>query len=172
MADPAPALAPDADDDERALSPREREVERGLLAAIAARDDHARLVYADWLEERGDSARAEYVRLQATILAASDASQAAYLAYLNAAKRLRELAGELGLGWRLQVARPAVEGCRAMLGARCAQDWGQLQPTEQPRVRTCTACDQPVRYCLTETEAYELEARSQRVVIDFAPFEP
>lgn len=170
MLDPAPA--PDADDEDRPLSPRERETERDLLAAIAAHDEHARLVYADWLEERGDAARAEYVRLQATILHASDTSQADYLAYLNAAKRLRELAGQLALAWRIQVARPCVEGCRAMIGARCTQDWGQLQPTDQPRVRTCTACHQAVRYCLTESEAYELEARSQRVVIDFAPFDP
>lgn len=37
-----------------------------LLRAIAAtpEDDSVRLVYADWLEERGESARAEFIRIQ------------------------------------------------------------------------------------------------------------
>ena len=37
-----------------------------LLQAVHDRpgDDSVRLVYADWLEEQGDDARAEFVRLQ------------------------------------------------------------------------------------------------------------
>ncbi len=37
-----------------------------LLAAILANpdDDNVRLVYADWLQENGDEARAEYIRLR------------------------------------------------------------------------------------------------------------
>src|SRR4051812_18323402 len=37
-----------------------------FLRTIAANpaDDGPRLVYADWLEERGDTARAEFIRLQ------------------------------------------------------------------------------------------------------------
>src|SRR4051794_488825 len=40
-----------------------------LLAAIrqAPRDDAPRLVYADWLDENGDSDRAEFIRLQIEI---------------------------------------------------------------------------------------------------------
>jgi uncharacterized protein (TIGR02996 family) len=40
--------------------------ERGLLDAIAANpdDDHDRRVYADWLEDHGEAARAEFVRIQ------------------------------------------------------------------------------------------------------------
>ena len=38
--------------------------EEALMAAIAAApfDDAPRLVYADWLQERGDEAKAEYLR--------------------------------------------------------------------------------------------------------------
>ncbi|WP_439625976.1 TIGR02996 domain-containing protein [Gemmata sp.] len=40
--------------------------EAGFLAAICAApdDDTPRLVYADWLQERGDEARAEFIRVQ------------------------------------------------------------------------------------------------------------
>lgn len=39
--------------------------ERALLAAITANpdDDTARVVYADFLEENGESKRAEFIRL-------------------------------------------------------------------------------------------------------------
>jgi uncharacterized protein (TIGR02996 family) len=144
-------------------------IERELLAAIASHDEHARLVYADWLEERGDAARAEYVRLQAAIVRAPMDTLAQHLAYLNASKRLRELAGALSLDWRIQVARPAVEGCRAP--GRCTQDWGQLVPTDHPRTRSCPACGHAVRYCETELEALALSERGLRVVVDFAPFD-
>ena len=46
---------------------RERMInETAFLAAIVAapKDDSLRLVYADWLEERGDTDRAEFIRLQ------------------------------------------------------------------------------------------------------------
>src|SRR5262245_12883262 len=40
--------------------------QQGLLAAILAEpdDDVPRLVYADWLDEHGDEARAEFIRVQ------------------------------------------------------------------------------------------------------------
>ncbi len=43
--------------------------EQALLAAVAANpaDDLPRLVYADWLEEHGQSVRAEFIRLQCEI---------------------------------------------------------------------------------------------------------
>jgi uncharacterized protein (TIGR02996 family) len=44
--------------------------EDALLAAVAAApdDDAPRLVYADWLQERGDEARAEYLRVVVTLV--------------------------------------------------------------------------------------------------------
>ena len=41
-------------------------LETAFLAAILERpeDDFPRLVYADWLDENGDPARAEFIRLQ------------------------------------------------------------------------------------------------------------
>lgn len=43
--------------------------ERALLAAIIAHpdDDTPRLVYADWLDEHGDAARAEFIRVEVQI---------------------------------------------------------------------------------------------------------
>jgi uncharacterized protein (TIGR02996 family) len=44
--------------------------EHALLAAIAAAplDDAPRLVYADWLQERGDETRADYLRMIVTLM--------------------------------------------------------------------------------------------------------
>lgn len=41
----------------------------GFLRAIAAspEDDHPRLIYADWLEERGEADRAEFIRVQCAL---------------------------------------------------------------------------------------------------------
>ena len=101
-----------------------------LLAAIERQDHAARLVYADWLEEQGDHARAEYVRLQ-------DATDS--LAH----QRIRQLNSELDAAWRVIVARPAILGCKR---DDCPGDWGALAPTGRSDLRTCTRCDLELRY--------------------------
>jgi uncharacterized protein (TIGR02996 family) len=68
-----------------------------FIAAIrAAPDDEAlRLVYADWLEERGDP-RAEYLRLVAELAARAGSQRPS--AELRA--RLRDLSETIGRDWR------------------------------------------------------------------------
>src|SRR5947207_2720423 len=63
-----------------------------FLAAIAARsdDDLPRLIFADWLDERGDADRAEFIRLQCS----DDPDAAARAANLEANYR-REWLAEL-----------------------------------------------------------------------------
>ena len=48
------------------MNPKTPTTGDGLLAAILANpaDNHARLVYADWLQENGDEARAHFLRAQ------------------------------------------------------------------------------------------------------------
>jgi uncharacterized protein (TIGR02996 family) len=71
--------------------------EEALLAAIAAapRDDAPRLVYADWLQERGQDAKAEYLRTVVTLMHPPE----------NVADvaRCRALAEDLDPDWRQQV---------------------------------------------------------------------
>jgi uncharacterized protein (TIGR02996 family) len=79
---------------------------QGFLAAICANpdDDTARLVYADWLDERGQTARAEFIRVQV--------ERAALPAWDG--RRARLLVRELALlskhesAWRAEL--PAVPG--------------------------------------------------------------
>lgn len=154
------------------LGAREAGVEDSLLEAIAHRDDSARAVYADWLEERGHAARAEYLRLQASIHdpPIGTTATAQWLGFVNLAKRLRELASAIDVGWRIRVARPRVEGCRLQSEPRCKMDWGMLEPTRDPQLRTCTTCRKPVQYCFSEAEAMALASSGHRVAVDWAPF--
>jgi uncharacterized protein (TIGR02996 family) len=72
--------------------------EAGFLASIAAAplDDAPRLVYADWLDERGEAAKAEYLRLVVRLSAAPDEEPAL--------SRLLELAPNAAdHTWRLAV---------------------------------------------------------------------
>lgn len=84
------------------------DVEARFLAAIAAdpNDDDARLVYADWLTERGDP-RGEYLRLE--------------IAVYNGPRRLRELTLQLDDEWLAKVTRRfcvvLVDPSRNMIGA-------------------------------------------------------
>jgi uncharacterized protein (TIGR02996 family) len=68
------------------------DLEARFLAAIAAdpSDDEARLVYADWLIERGDP-RGEYLRVE--------------IAVYNGPSRLKALAAQLDPAWLDQVTR-------------------------------------------------------------------
>jgi uncharacterized protein (TIGR02996 family) len=70
--------------------------ERGFLEAIAARptDEVAWLIYADWLEERGDAARAEYLRVAAALGWGGAAAQ-----------RLEQLVPAVAADWRGAVTR-------------------------------------------------------------------
>src|SRR5262249_8011657 len=76
--------------------------DESFLAAISAApdDDALRLVYADWLEERGD-VRGEYLRLLcalATLLRRQTKKRKAFEA------RFAELRATIDPGWRLSVA--------------------------------------------------------------------
>ncbi|MDB4953246.1 MAG: hypothetical protein JWO36_815 [Myxococcales bacterium] len=76
-------------------------VEIALIEAIEKGDHSSRLVYADWLEAHGQTTRAEFLRLQETLLVMEpeDAAFAAGIA------RLRELSVSIDAGWRGQLAR-------------------------------------------------------------------
>lgn len=137
-------------------------VERELLEAIADRDEASRLVYADWLEHRGDLVRAEFLRvqLQLATLTAEDP------AFEPATDRLRELGAHVELAWRARVARPAIENCDAAFDFQCPKEWGALEPTDRTDVRFCGACKQHVFYSASIREAREHAARGDCVALD------
>lgn len=119
-------------------------VEDGLIRSIETlRDDASREVYADWLEERGQLVRAEFLRLELA-MRGSKAGHERDQAFV----RLRELASAIAPGWRVRLACPVVQ-CRK---PACPRHWGALVPTEDVAVRRCETCDGDVRYCWTKEE--------------------
>ncbi|HEY0988445.1 MAG TPA: FHA domain-containing protein [Kofleriaceae bacterium] len=144
-------------------------VEAGLLEGIARGDDHSRTIYADWLEERGDVAHAEFLRVQQSIIDDPMETPAQQAVFLARSKRLRTLAESIDVEWRMRVARPAVEGCRVAFEIPCKMDWGMLEPTDRPEVRTCNTCRKNVRYCVDEQDALEFAGRGHCIVVDIRP---
>jgi uncharacterized protein (TIGR02996 family) len=146
-------------------------VERAFINAIRADPDDqaARLIYADWLEERDDP-RGEYLRLEAA-LAALGPDDARFSAL--DARRL-QLHGEIDFLWRVVVRhRSHVLNCGAATSQpppvrfafRCPKRWEGLRPTDDPAVRHCDACRQEVHFCATAAEAEERAVRGECVAI-------
>jgi len=136
-------------------------VEERLIAAVAGGDQSSRIVYADWLEERGEAARAEFLRIQDRLLADAPGGPE----FRAGRKRLEELAHDIDLEWRYSVGRPVIEGCLA-LEVQCPREWGSLAPTGRDNVRFCDACAQQVFYCDTIGEAREHARLGHCMVVD------
>jgi len=134
-----------------AVDTREVEAtELRLLLAVVQHEAGSREVYADWLEERGDTDRAELLRLQEEG---------------KPCDRLRELAARSDLAWRFKVARAFVEGCEQQ-SREC--EWSALAITQRGDVRHCTRCQRDIYYCATLEEARERTRRRELVVVDAA----
>jgi uncharacterized protein (TIGR02996 family) len=136
-------------------------IEERLLADIVATDAASRLVYADWLEGRGQLARAEFLRLQEELVSTPEVP-----GWELRSERLRELALGIDVQWRRKVARPAVEGCPTKFSLKCPKEWGALEPTGRSNIRRCNACARDVYYCLDVGQAREHAARGQCVAVD------
>jgi uncharacterized protein (TIGR02996 family) len=150
--------------DAAALDP----IEHQLVSAIAGGDDACRVVYADWLEERGEIARAGFLRAQAIVARAG----VRVSARAAASQVLEQLAPDLDLAWRLAVRRPGIAHCSAF-GFRCERAWSSLSPTRQAMLRQCGACDRRVRCCRTDDEIRHYSRRGVHVALDdVAPTAP
>jgi uncharacterized protein (TIGR02996 family) len=164
-----PAPRPRAEGTPAQPLPQARDpVEQRLLDALLAGDEASRLVYADWLEGRGDALRAEFLRLQRS-LAGVDPTDPDERGRLKAdLGRLRQLAPQIDLDWRRLVGRPAVEGCRQVtFDFPCKMDWGALAPTALPNVRRCHGCGDKVFYVSTIGAAREHASLGHCVAVDF-----
>jgi uncharacterized protein (TIGR02996 family) len=159
--DPPPPPATDS-----AAGPVLEPLERSLVDAILRGDEDSRLVYADWLEGRGDALRAEFLRLQRS-LSAMDPDPAQRALLKERLRRLGELAPQIDFAWRRLLGRPVVEGCHKVVADfRCKMDWGSLTPTEKPTVRHCHACGDNVYYVATIRAAREHVARGNCIAVD------
>jgi uncharacterized protein (TIGR02996 family) len=140
------------------------EEEQALVAALAGADEVARAVYADWLEQHGHADRAEFLRAQAAVSRITPA----HPTFAAATARVREIAKGINPEWRMRVARPAVEDCKVAPEFTCGVDWAELAPTTDPKLRTCTKCQQLVRYCTSEAEAMVHAGLGACLVVDLA----
>jgi uncharacterized protein (TIGR02996 family) len=135
--------------------------ERLLLDAIARGDRHSRIVYADWLEGRGDILRAEYLRIQSYLYDAADDDPT----IVARGDRMRELAAAIDdLAWRTRVAMQEVDSCAFELS--CPRAWDRMTATDRDGVRHCSTCERDVRYCTTAEEARGWAARGACVALD------
>jgi uncharacterized protein (TIGR02996 family) len=140
--------------------------EDALIRAILADpgDPALRLVYADWLEERGDAdsvRRAEYLRVECRLdgLPSADRSRRRLHAQLL---ELRKLVGD---AWWRQFDWAKVEYC-VEFAYRCPQRWDTLLPTGDDAVRHCSVCQRDVHYCGSVRQADQLAEAGECVAID------
>lgn len=119
--------------------------QRFLLRLRDNPDDNAmRMVFADWLEERGRSNKARVVRLLAD---PPDEGT-------HAAHELRVASSHLEPDWLAIVSRTPIDGCPAPVqdikfNFRCPLSWDTLTTTDAPRVRDCDRCKRQVFFCTT-----------------------
>lgn len=126
-------------------------------------DNTARLIYADWLQERGD-VRGEYLRTEVAL-----ASGGGEIKDLEAAVvRIEQLKSEIDSDWLALVSRSAIEGCyKSYLESRdCPGRWRALPRTDQPRIRVCETCEKAVLFCENVKEAKYYLNRNLGVAIE------
>jgi len=127
-------------------------------------DDTARLVYADWLEERGDP-RGEYLRIEVE-LASGDGAIENLGEAIERVKRLKE---NIDPSWLAIVSRSAIEGCHShfLESRNCPGRWRGLPRTDEPLIRLCEQCQTAVQFCTSVPEAkYFLRRQNSKVAID------
>jgi uncharacterized protein (TIGR02996 family) len=138
------------------------EEDRFLQAVLANPDDASiRLVYADWLEERGDP-RGEFLRLEAALMYLPREDER----WAGLAARLRQLRPTLAREWLTALDQVPIELCDQVFEFRCPKRWDRLQLTEDVAVRFCGSCRQRVRYCTSLDEARAVGALGTCVALD------
>ncbi len=122
-------------------------VEQGFLAVLRAQpsDEATRMVYADWLEERGLTAKAELVRLSE---------------YLDTVRHRHACAIE----WRAVVVRTPIEHCSKV---GCPRRWDALTAVAADDfVRRCEVCTSRVSFCGDFEDVREAGQHGSAVVFD------
>lgn len=144
-APPRPALKPRAYHEVMSSDPTEQQ----LIAQLRAKpqDGEARLVYGDWLEERGLNAKAQIVKLREHLDT---------FMHVNATK----------LEWRVICARTPIDHC---IQNKCPKYWDALVASPgQDFTRTCERCQHVVRYCADKSDVRHAAWAHEPVVFDAA----
>lgn len=123
--------------------------EAALVDAIVTGDVASRMIYADWLEGRGDLARADIVRRLAEG-GPPDHEVLLALAPTN-------------VRWRARVLEPTIEHCP---DDGCPRHWGALERSGRADVRRCDRCAKLALYCVNAAQAAEHRRAGGVVVYD------
>lgn len=141
-------------------------------------DDTVRLVYADWLDERGDDEskmKSQFLRLTVQLLETERPNNP----HADRRKEMQPLAAKLPTDWLAVVSRLKVEQCPAKIaewdekthtGLRfefvCDKHWDEMTPTEGDAVRHCEQCKKDVHYCDTLSVARRHAEQGHCIAID------
>jgi uncharacterized protein (TIGR02996 family) len=117
-------------------------------------DDAPRLVYADWLDERGDDMSVRKARFLRTTAAHAHAVRSRSRDRKVLAQRLNGMALGLDADWLSAVSQVPVENC-SLFQYQCPKRWETLATTDEPAVRFCDSCQKPVFYSKTIEEAQQ-----------------
>jgi hypothetical protein len=115
-------------------------VMRAIEGVRAQDTDEARSVLADVLEESGDVAGAQYVRLEQTL----QRTQPTAKGFVEQVRALRSLGQVTGPTFRYLVGRD-IDGCAGVRWSfRCPKRWESMQVTSGESERVCQSCRQIV----------------------------
>jgi len=155
------------------LAPREIEILHHLRERPS--DDGMREVYADWLEENNQMAKARFVREELSLIRERERTPQE----IAVECRYAAFAGDSH--WRSLVSRAPILHCAPSMAARCPARWHRLRPTTGVRgrspdrtedargeagelTRDCDACHERVTYCTSDAN----EDATTRIVVDAA----
>ena len=113
--------------------------------------DPLRLVFADWLDENNQPARAAYLRAQYHF--ANLPHDARPVTMILAATELRDLAASVDTQFRILTSIQPIENCAVQYSVLCPRRWADLHSTENEDVRHCVVCNKAVFHCNTLQEA-------------------
>jgi uncharacterized protein (TIGR02996 family) len=137
--------------------------EAPFLQAVQAApgDSGLLLIYADWLEERGDP-RAEFLRVRVALGRLSPIEKQFRVLW----RQLRRLRSGVDRAWLAVLDRTPIENCPVRFAYPCPKRWEALRPTEDDAVRYCEACQQRVYYCSTLRQARRHAEAGNCVAVD------
>ncbi len=146
--------------------PEERQLFFMLLSSPDSADVRTR--YRAFLESRADR-RAELFAI-ADALASTAAHEAAALrarlTELLLVPRMRAWWGYVGRTDLRHCGAARSEDALVRFKFRCPQVWEALEPTADPRVRSCSACKESVHFCATADEVAERARQGQCVAVE------
>jgi len=140
-------LPDDWEQGQRTRADPDTPVEQSFLLQLRDNPDDLamRMVFADWLEERAHTEKAEVVRLLAEVPIEGSPGMT----------QLRLLGTTLDREWMAIVSRAPIDMCptrNIQFRYQCPKSWEALQSTDDATVRFCNQCNKNVYFCSSEDE--------------------